>query len=296
MQCQTYDMGRRCLQPATLASPHCVHHTRSISPSATIGATGVPTPGAGTQPVQPVQQRDFQIEAENASIPLTEDMRFEAAMLDVPSILGCVEPCEKCLSRICHADTRGGPSCRFAARSGRPWCVVHDPTAAAQRSANAANAGRASGISRRSTSQARIDLNDVNIHLTTRGEIQATLDLVIRLELLGRISPVRSRNILRALAIAARNFDRPARAATRTTHGASQQDQDFDRHNDTYQPPWIGDGATFDEILGEASENDAPAAPEPPPAAGTASNPFIPSDSLMRALAALARQNRQNRP
>src|SRR6185312_6003186 len=108
MQCQTYDMGRRCLQPATLASPHCVHHTRSISRSATIGATGVPMSGAGAQPVQPVQQRDFQIEAENASIPLTEDMHFEAAMLAAPSILGCVEPCEKCLSRICHAETRGG--------------------------------------------------------------------------------------------------------------------------------------------------------------------------------------------
>jgi hypothetical protein len=105
----------------------------------------------------------------------------------------------------CHATSkRTGQPCGFPARYEHAYCINHDPEYQEHQRQNATAGGHNSGASRQALS-----VHNLNVWLGNRAGIQAALDTVVRLELLGRISPTRSRNVLRALAIAARNFDDP---------------------------------------------------------------------------------------
>lgn len=103
----------------------------------------------------------------------------------------------------CSATTRAGKPCRFAARKATGLCINHDPAYAEQQRKNVERA-----TSRSLQARTAIPIPLEHIDLSTRDSIQAILDAVVRLELVGRLPPVRARNILRALSIAMRNLDK----------------------------------------------------------------------------------------
>ena len=105
----------------------------------------------------------------------------------------------------CSATTRAGTPCQFAARRASGLCINHDPAYKEQQRANSARGVAASLASRRAQHH-QISLDE--FRLTNRESIQATLDAVVRLELTGRIPVTRSRNLIRLLGIASRNFNR----------------------------------------------------------------------------------------
>ena len=104
----------------------------------------------------------------------------------------------------CTAFTNRGAGCLANALHGSPYCLHHEPAKVEARRQNAAAGGRASGHARRQPGP----IPTAGIDLSDRAGIQAAVDAVVPLELVGRISQSRSRNILRALAIAARNFNK----------------------------------------------------------------------------------------
>ncbi len=104
---------------------------------------------------------------------------------------------------------RSGYRCRFAARRETGLCINHDPAYRVQQVAN-----RTKGLALAAEARARraqSPLYTFNMDLSDRTAVQALLDTIIRLELSGRIPLARSRNLIRAIAIATRNFDPPAR-------------------------------------------------------------------------------------
>lgn len=106
----------------------------------------------------------------------------------------------------CGATTRAGAPCRFSARKESGLCVNHDPAYKEQQRDNTRKGGQRSAEARFDPNMAEaLPLRELNF--ATRADIQATIALVTRLELFGRLSPVRSRNLLRALSIAARNIN-----------------------------------------------------------------------------------------
>jgi len=96
---------------------------------------------------------------------------------------------------------KAGKPCAFVARRASGLCINHDPAYHEQQRLNARKGAAASVATRRSRS-IRVDAVD----LSSRVRIQALLDAVIRLELLGRIPPSRSRNLIRALSLAGRTL------------------------------------------------------------------------------------------
>jgi hypothetical protein len=112
----------------------------------------------------------------------------------------------------CTSLAASGAPCRFPARRDTTLCINHDPanraaqTQQRQRATSAATRNRKLRAKQRSSS-ALYNLDAWA--LADRSSIQALLDAVIRMELAGRLPNVRARNLLRALAIAVRNFDTP---------------------------------------------------------------------------------------
>jgi hypothetical protein len=107
------------------------------------------------------------------------------------------------MPRLCTGLTAAGNPCRFVARHGRPFCINHDPDYHEQQRDNVLRGARISRAARKAAVPLRLDAID----LSTRAGVQAALDAVIRLELLGRIPERRARNLIRALSVAVRNFD-----------------------------------------------------------------------------------------
>ena len=103
----------------------------------------------------------------------------------------------------CTATTKRGIPCRFPARRDTDRCINHEEGAGT--AVAAANAGLASGVARRRY-PASI-LGDTVFSLTDHISIQAVLDTVIRLQFAGRLDPKHANIILRACAIASKNFD-----------------------------------------------------------------------------------------
>jgi hypothetical protein len=156
--------------------------------------------------------------------------------------------------------------CGFYPIKGRPFCRNHDPRYREQHRAQSAAGGRAN---RRP--QASLEVEHINISLKDRSGIQALLHTVISLELLGQISPTRSRNIVRALSVATRNFDDTAH------HNRAAQTDDHDLD----VAALLRFANNFTE---EAAINDAP--PEPPPGAAN-------EKEVLKALSALSRVTRR---
>ncbi len=144
-----------------------------------------------------------------------------------------------------HDPEPTGQPCGFPARREHAYCINHDPEYQEHQRQNSTAGGHNSGASRPALS-----VHNLNVWLGNRAGIQAALDTVVRLELLGRISPTRSRNVLRALAIAARNFDDPKHpriAHDADGYGAFREIIDAD----------------LDLALDEARAHDTPPAREP---------------------------------
>ena len=147
----------------------------------------------------------------------------------------------------CIALTAKGSPCRFKTAPDAPYCPNHDPrNQAALSLQNRANARRLRpGPSSR--------LLDTSFALTDRLSIAAVMDVVLRLQLSGRISDARARTILRYCQVAARNFDRiPANTGAREHHEWRPYFQRVE-----------GLLGTIDPLLDEANERDATAESEP---------------------------------
>lgn len=115
----------------------------------------------------------------------------------------------------CSAKTNAGHPCRFAARKDTGLCINHDPSYKDQQLRNVREGARRSLESRRP-----LPVPLPGLHLTSRGSIQALLDLVVRLELTGQLPEARARHLLRALSIATRNLDRGQMAHIHREHYA----------------------------------------------------------------------------
>lgn len=106
---------------------------------------------------------------------------------------------------LCSGVTRAGAPCKFSARQASGLCINHDPGYAEQQRRNTEKGVSASVRSRRAQA-ALIDYEDFN--LLTPARVQAFLDTVTRLELTGRLSPARARNLIRIGQLAVRNVNR----------------------------------------------------------------------------------------
>ncbi|MFN0095814.1 MAG: hypothetical protein ACKVVT_13695 [Dehalococcoidia bacterium] len=112
----------------------------------------------------------------------------------------------------CPATTRAGNPCRFPARPGTGWCINHDPEYRAQQAENRARgvqtaaARRTHAATIRRSARQATTLVDPWL-LSDRASIQALLDTVVQLELAGALPAPRARVLIRAAALAIRNFD-----------------------------------------------------------------------------------------
>lgn len=106
----------------------------------------------------------------------------------------------------CLGLNKEGKPCRYDLPEGVEYCGAHDPSLTKEdRRVAASRAGKASGAARRQKSIYEIPLN-----LANRSGIQAAIQAVTALEFAGRLPGTRTRNLLRALALASRNFNPPA--------------------------------------------------------------------------------------
>jgi hypothetical protein len=190
-----------------------------------------------------------------------DDPRWECLDEDCPFCSG-EDPDIRCHYILERTRTQ----CGFYPIRGRPLCRNHDPRNREQHRAQSVAGGRAN---RRP--QAKVEVGDINISLKDRSGIQAILHAVIALEFVGQISPARSRNIVRALSVATRNFDDTAHR-NRAGH---TDDHDLD------VAALLRFANNFTE---EAAINDAP--PEPPSGAAN-------EKEVLKALSALSRVTRR---
>lgn len=247
-RCHSFEAGSPCPHPARHGSPHCsVHDPEPMSNPSEPTALSV-------QPENSFEHSSTLDETLAQQWPA--DTEEESSLLPPPSSLSpdrwpCRDGCYACNARPprCHATSRRtGQPCLFPARHEQPFCINHDPEYKAHQRQNATKGGLASARSR-----AAVDVENLCLWIGDRAGVQAALDTVIRLELLGRISPTRSRNILRALAIAARNFPDPRRPTITYDSG------DYGTYREL-----IDEGLA--EALEQAAARDAPPPrPDPPP-------------------------------
>lgn len=152
----------------------------------------------------------------------------------------------------CQAFKDDGSPCKFSAPVDHEYCRNHDPNISEEeRREAAARAGRASGVARQPLPVQAVDLD-----FSTRAGVQAALEVITRMELLGRITPVRSRNILRALTLAHRNFDK-----ARFVPGTGER---FLHNQREYRDSRQALIRNIAHIAEEAAARDAEQAPSPP--------------------------------
>ena len=147
----------------------------------------------------------------------------------------------------CVALTRRGDHCNYRTRPDAAYCDNHDP-------ANAENLAKTNSAKARRPRPSRttpsLNLIESAFSLTDRRSIQAVLDTVIRLQLCGRIPDETAKIILRACAIATRNFD-----ATRDTlSGPLPQQHEWRPYFERVQ----GLLHSVDPLLDEAQEKSNP--------------------------------------
>jgi hypothetical protein len=172
----------------------------------------IPSPARADDPPPSRHSPERTYEPEPETGTETEDYGSDDWRDEVGDL--CPGPnCHLCQHHRCHALARDQTPCSFPSRAYRPYCINHDPVYYEQQRENARRAGIASGFSR-----SPVDLEAILLYLGDRAGIQAAIDLVVRLELSAKISPARSRNILRALSIASRNFDRNPCSPARHDH------------------------------------------------------------------------------
>ena len=153
---------------------------------------------------------------------------------------------------LCAATTTAGRPCRFPPRLNSTLCINHDPAYHDQQTRNRQTGVRHAARNRHNHATIRetTALYELDAWaLSDRASIQAVLDAVIRLELAGRIPNSRARNLIRALALAIRNFDTPP---------ASDQLGRVSRHNlSRYHHARRSLDNNLEALLTEAQRNDA---------------------------------------
>ena len=102
------------------------------------------------------------------------------------------------MQRHCEATNRLGEPCGFPPRKGTNLCINHAPGARTAEAAAHARAAR---------TRSAQEFYNAGFTLDTHGAIQAVIDTVVRLVFAGRISDGSANTVLRACAIASRNFD-----------------------------------------------------------------------------------------
>lgn len=132
------------------------------------------------------------------------------------------------MQRHCEATNRLGEPCGFPPRKGSSFCLNHEPGARTTEAAAHARAAR---------TRSAEEFYKANFTLDSHGAIQAVIDTVVRLLLAGRISDGTANTVLRACAIASRNFD-PA-------HFRQPQQLDWDDYNEGR----VGLLSTIDDLM-----------------------------------------------
>ena len=105
-------------------------------------------------------------------------------------------------TNFCAGTTRAGQPCTFTARNATGLCINHDPTYKEQQRENVRR-----GAKRSQELREALPTRLTNVDLADRASVQAAIELVFRLYLLDLVSERRTRLLVRALGLAARNFE-----------------------------------------------------------------------------------------
>ena len=132
------------------------------------------------------------------------------------------------MQRHCDGITRFGEPCGFPPRKASSFCINHEPGARTTEAAAHARAAR---------TRSAEEFYKAGFSLDTHGAIQAVIDTVVRLVLAGRISDGTANTVLRACAIASRNFD--------PTNLRRPQQLDWDDYNEGR----VGLLSTIDDLI-----------------------------------------------
>ena len=123
---------------------------------------------------------------------------------------------------VCAATTRKGQPCRANVLPGDHLCAFHHP-----RNATAFTDGRAAG-GRRSPyvmpAEADPDLTSIAVSLYSQAGIQASLEAIMRMILLGRIPPSHAGILIRCFSVATRNLH-SCNDVVRTRDAATYRDR-----------------------------------------------------------------------
>lgn len=106
----------------------------------------------------------------------------------------------------CAATNRHGQPCGAYQSPGSPFCPFHRPEYAETMAAARTAGGRRSPY--KIPDEVDPDLLSVDLHLYTRGAIQASLEAVMRLIVLGRIPPAYAHLLFRGFQVATQNLNR----------------------------------------------------------------------------------------
>jgi hypothetical protein len=202
MQCIEHDRSVRCTNPTKDGDSLCPLHRSHVNE-----ATAQASEARWKATAEATKKNTEAMPG--ATDPWLGAMKTENSGEDRPQLTPnwrCVDPdCYRCKSKQpgCHAVLeRTGLPCGFPARKNRPFCINHDPLARDQHRAQSVRGGSA-----RRRPAVTVEPSDILVSLHSRAGIQAVLHAVVTAELLGQISPTRSRNVIRALEVASRNFD-----------------------------------------------------------------------------------------
>lgn len=106
----------------------------------------------------------------------------------------------------CAATNRHGQPCGAYQSPGSPYCPFHRPEYAETMAAARTAGGQRSPY--KLPDEVDPDLLNVDLHLYTRGAIQASLEAVMRLIVLGRIPPAYANLLFRGFQVATQNLNR----------------------------------------------------------------------------------------
>lgn len=175
---------------------------------ASVGLNGhPPLPRRGNDTPKSAAPRPQQTPSDDAERTASQEAGHSPEQADPPVQQAAFSPDAHDIGRetlTCAAINKRGKRCRARPMRNAGHCVFHNPDTAQLQRRNQSAGGQASGLSRRASAK---DIHVNALSLVDRRSTQALLDAVIRLELTGRLAPTRTRNILRAISIAVRNFD-----------------------------------------------------------------------------------------
>lgn len=153
---------------------------------------------------------------------------------------------------MCHALAANGKPCEASARFGSHFCIFHDEEYKEEQLENSVAGGLASGVARKP-----LPLSEIQLDFSSREGIQASLEAVARLELIGRVSASRARDLIRLLSIASRNFDIPPAKSRRNDFRANLDERKLEsaRHDLNKNLAPIAEEAAIREAARDLARN-----------------------------------------